>query len=109
MKNKKKLLSIKEVQWRQGAMVRYPAVLTMYNVPIVKIGELVPQLYQLETIHKGHGKAPETVKAMIAACVLHLADYCNAKGYDLAELVEENLTKLEQMRGEENAKARETN
>lgn len=107
MGNKK--LTIKHVQNRQRALVDHFAPLKLYNIPWVKIGELVPQMWQLETIHGQHGKAPETIKAMVAACLLHLVDYCNAKGYDLAELIEENLTKLEQMRREEDEKAGQAN
>jgi hypothetical protein len=90
-------ITIDQVQKRQRGVNDHPKRLNMYNVPFVKMSELIPALWRLETTHKNVIGAREKVEAAVAACVLHLADYCNAKRINLAALTEKALDRIEEM------------
>lgn len=90
-------IKVDQVQQRQREINNHPKRLPVYNVPFVKMSELIPALWRLETIHKNVIGAREKVEAALAACMLHLADYCNAKRLNLAALVEDALDRIEEM------------
>jgi hypothetical protein len=90
-------ITVDQVQKRQKGVNNHPKRVAVYNTPFIKMSELVPALWRLETTHKNIIGAREKVEAALAACVLHLADYCNAKRINLAAMVEKALDRIEEM------------
>ena len=101
---RKEWITIHQAQFRQNQILRHKEKLPIYNTPWLKLGEVIPALWRLETFNPvadvKDPEADERIKALVGACFLHLADYCNAKRLNLSELVSETLDELERMRKE---------
>lgn len=91
--------SLTRIQRRQMALKPHgiAAQAIVYNVPFMKLSELVSALWRLETVLRDTIGAQAKIEAALAACVLHLADYCNAKGVDLFKLTTNALDRIEEM------------
>lgn len=87
-------VTIKEVQERQRKLVPHPNKGYIYNAPFIKMSEILPSLWRQETLMTG---VQEQIEALVGVCVVHLADYCNAKGLDLGEIVDMTLSRLEKL------------
>lgn len=96
-----KQITFRDAQRWQRKQVPHEKPEKLYNKPIRLIGEYAPAIWRLETLAPGSSqketreKAPEQIKALVAAITLQLADYCNAKGFNLGSLVEAAVERID--------------
>lgn len=99
----KNQLTIREVQRRQKALLRRDdKKYDEFVVPFLRISEMLPRMFELESYLENVTGVDETIQTMIAACIMHLADYCNAKKINFANIIEANLIRLERMKEKAN-------
>jgi hypothetical protein len=94
----KKTLTLKQVQERYLELSPPKGAVEAYNDPFTKLGDMIPALWRLETfssqIKMTHEEIQKQVHPLLAACVLHIVDYCNVKEISLTYLIDEALNKF---------------
>jgi hypothetical protein len=93
-----KTLTLKQVQERYRELSPPKETVKAYNDPFIKLGDVVPVLWRLETfgsqLRMTHEEIQKQVHPLLGACLLYLVAYCNAKQISLTHLVDEAFNTL---------------